>query len=157
MKRILGLLVLFALYAGVGFASAQTTYAVQLNWTNTDSAVAVCSATVTNTCVKSRTLTDVTVSTAPVVISSTIAPSLTTFTTPPLTYTAQITRLYTLVTNYLNASGNPQTSGDAGCGSANTAGPCSVPIFLVLPPSNLTATPVETSELIEPQEVRGMM
>jgi hypothetical protein len=157
MKTFLRLLLLFGLSVAAGAAaSAQSTYNVQLNWTNNDASVAVCSSTVTKTCVKSRTLTDVTVSGTPVVLSSTIAPTATSFTTPSLTYTAQITRLYSLVTNYLDANGTAQTSSSATCGNSNSAPPCAVPIFIVLPPSNLTATPVQLSALVEPEVIRGM-
>lgn len=157
MKKALGkLVILFAVMLVVGAASAQT-YTVNLSWTNTDTATPVCSTTVTKACIKSRTMTDVTVSTAPVVLSSTIVPTLTTFSTPSLTYTAPITRMYTLVTSYLDGSGTAQTTAAADCGTAGSVAPCQVPVFIVLPPSNLQATPVQTSELIEESIPAGMM
>lgn len=156
MKAAIRLLILFAMCLAAGAASAQS-YAIQLSWTNTDTGNPACSGTVTKTCIKARTMTDVTVSTAPVVLSSTILPTATTYTTPTLTYTAQITRLYTLVTNYFDASGAAQVSGNATCAPSGTTAPCSVPVFIVLPPSNLTATPVTVSELVEPEQTVGMM
>lgn len=157
MKKALGgLILLFALALATGAASAQT-YTVNLTWTNTDTSTPVCSSTVTKACIKSRTMTDVTVSTAPVVLSSAIVPTLTAFTTPSLNYTAPITRMYTLVTSYLDGSGAAQVTTPANCGTSGSVAPCQVPVFIVLPPSNLQATPVQTSALIPEAAPAGMM
>lgn len=157
MKAAIRLLILFGMSLAAGAALAQSTYAVQLSWTNTDAGTPTCSTTVLNTCIKARTMTDVTVSATPVVLTSTILPAATSYTTPTLTYTTPITRLYTLVTSYINAAGTAEVTGNATCGTSGTTAPCSVPVFIVLPPSNLTATPVATSEIIQETAPVGMM
>lgn len=144
-KNLIKLVVLFAMSLMVGAAFAQTQYTVNLSWKNTDGTTPTCSATVTKSCIKARIITDATVASAPVVLSSTVVPSLTVFTTPVLDYSGPVTRLYAVSTSYLDGSGAAQTTAGGPCGTANTPPPCQVPVFIVLPPSNVTATPVPVS------------
>jgi hypothetical protein len=120
-------------------AFAQTSNIV-FTWGNTNSSVHACSSTVTSACLVGQTITDTTIAASPVVISSSISPTATTYSTPLPAFTG-VTRTYTLVVNYKDASGKAQATSAASCGSGNTTAPCSVSVPLVVnPPTGFTAT-----------------
>lgn len=145
MKKTLGkLVVLFAMSLVVGAALAQSPYQVNVSWKNTDGTTPVCATSVTKACIKSRIVVDATVTPA-VVLSSAIDPTATSFLTPTLSYTGPVTRLYNVQTSYLDATGAAVTTAAGLCGTANTPPPCAVPVFIVTPPANVTATPVIVS------------
>lgn len=94
--------------------AASSTYAqsptqIVFTWTNNNVGFPICSSTVTSTCIVGQTITDTTVSGSPVVLSSSITATATTYSAPVPAYTAS-TRSYTLVVNYKDASGNAQTT-----------------------------------------------
>jgi hypothetical protein len=158
MKIARWMTVLFAAMLLLGAATAQTTtYDVAIAWT--PSPTAACTTTVTKSCVVGYTVTDVTVTGSPVVLAgpSVLNASATSFTTPVLTYTAQITRLYTVAANYTDSTGAAKVTGNGSCGTSGTPAPCAVVIFYILPPSNLTVTPVQISKLVEASDPTGMM
>lgn len=133
---------LFMLLASVCLsvsAIAQTSNIV-FTWANTNSSVPACSSTVTTACLVGQTITDTTIASSPVVLSSSISPTATTYTSPLPAFTG-VTRTYTLVVNYKDATGKAQATAAASCGSGNTAAPCSVSVPLVVnPPTGFTAT-----------------
>ena len=119
-------------------AFAATPSNIVFTWANTDSSVPACSSTVTTACLVGQTITDTTVAASPVVLSSSISPTATTYTTPLPAFTG-VTRTYTLVVNYKDASGKAQVTAPASCATGNA--PCSVSVPLVVnPPTGFTAT-----------------
>lgn len=110
---------------------AQAASSIVFTWTNNNSGLTTCSSTVTSACLVGHTITDTTVSASPVVLSSSISPTATTYTTPLPAFTAS-TRTYSLVLNYKDASGAAQ---------ATTAVSTSVAVqFVVNAPTGFSAT-----------------
>lgn len=130
MKQLIAALFLFGIPA-----FAQTSEV--LTWTNTAPA---CTATVTTSCGKTLTLSDVT-SLTPLVVSATILPTVATYTITPLPSAG--VHNYLLVVNGFDAVGNAVTSNGATCGTSNTPPPCAVtvpPPFVLGPPTGFKAT-----------------
>jgi hypothetical protein len=136
MKKLSMLLASVCLCAS---AFAQTATSIVFTWSNTDSSVPACSSSVTVNCLVGQTITDVTVAASPVVLSSSISPTATTYTTPLPAFTTT-SRAYTLVVNYKDANGKAQATAPAACGNGSAA-PCSVSVPLVVnPPTGFTVT-----------------
>lgn len=133
MTKLVKLTLLFVMALAVGAASAQTQ--IKTTW---ESAWTPCSTSTSAACSDHQTLTDVTVSGAPVVISSTIPANVTTFTTPIPVPNLYPTRLYTLVVTYRDVNGMLHDTSAATCGSANTAPPCAVTTIPVSNPPSAT-------------------
>ena len=120
MKRILQLALLGGMMMIVGAATAQTK--VVFTWNNTATA---CSATVTTSCGKTQTLTDVT-SLTPSIITTAILATDTTYTLTPLPTPG--VHNYLLVVNGVDGVGNAVTTAGATCGTANTPPPCTITV-----------------------------
>lgn len=108
-----------------------------LSWTNVAPA---CTTTVTTACGKTLTLSDVT-SLTPLVISTAILPTVSTYTITPLPSSG--VHNYLLVVNGFDSVGNAVTSAGATCGTSNTPPPCAVtvpPPFVLAAPTGWTAT-----------------
>lgn len=121
--------------------------AVDLTWKPGSPAWTACSSTITTACAWYYLVIDETVPTAPVTLTpaNTLAPTATTYTTPPYTNNQYATRTYNLVLVYKDINGTTQMDQAATCGSANTAPPCAVTGLPVVPPpspTSLTGTPV---------------
>jgi ABC-type transport system involved in multi-copper enzyme maturation permease subunit len=130
MRKLIRFSAMLCALACLSSASlAQTPPSIAFSWTNNNSGIPTCSGTVTSTCLVGHTLTDTTVSGSPVVLSSSISPTATTYTTPLPSFTTT-TRTYSLVVNYKDASGAAQAT------SAATAS-VSVP-FVVNAPTGFT-------------------
>ena len=130
MKQLIAALFLFGIPA-----FAQTSEV--LTWTNT---AAACTTTVTTSCGKTLTLSDVT-SLTPLVISSAILPTVSTYTITPLPSAG--VHNYLLVVNGFDAVGNAVTSAGATCGTSNTPPPCAItvpPPFVLGAPTGFKAT-----------------
>jgi hypothetical protein len=109
-------------------AHAQTK--IVMTWTNPNTGIAVCSATVTSACINNQVLTDTTVASSPVVVSSTIAPAAATYTITTLP--AAGSRTYSLVQNFLDFAGAKQVTQ-----AATTTVTVPAP-FIVNPPTGFT-------------------
>lgn len=135
MKKLCSLFAILLAFALASPAFAQT--AEVYSWTNV---AAACTTTVTTSCGKTLTLSDVT-SLTPAVISATILPTVSSYTLSPLP-TAGVHN-YLLVVNGFDAVGNAVTSTGATCGTAFTPPPCAVTIpaaFVLSPPAGFKAT-----------------
>ncbi|HTF72618.1 MAG TPA: hypothetical protein VK638_59120 [Edaphobacter sp.] len=129
MKKLL-FAVMLAIFLG-STAHAQAATSIAFTWTNNNNGLPNCSTSVTTACLVGQTLTDTTAASSPVVLSSTISPTATTFTTPLPAFTAA-SRTYSLVVNYKDASGAAQ---------ATTAATATVGVpFLVNAPTGFSAT-----------------
>ena len=128
MKQCKWLLILLLLPLG---AHAQS--AVQFNWTGDgNTGMPACPATTPKSCVSGYTLTDITVATAPVVLSSAIAETALTYTESPLPSVGSHT--WSLVVNGYDQSGNAISS-------APVTVTATVPSITLNPPTGFTAVP----------------
>jgi hypothetical protein len=107
LKKLSAILLAVFLVSVPTFAQAATS--IVFTWTNNNSSILACSSTVATACLVGQTLTDTTVSASPVVLSSAISPTATTYTTPLPAFTAA-SRTYSLVLNYKDASGTAQAT-----------------------------------------------
>ena|SRR6185437_2459055 len=129
MKRIFMLLASVCL--SMPALAAQSS--IVFTWGNGNPGVPSCSSSVTKSCLVSDTITDTTVSGSPVVLSSTISPTATTYTTPLPKFTTT-KRTYTLVVNYKDENGAAQAT------SAATATVTVAQPFVANPPTGFSAT-----------------
>ena len=106
MKNLMVLLA--GLWLGVS-AFAQSPTSIVFTWTNNDAGIPACSSTVTSSCLVGQTLTDTTVPSSPAVLSSSISPTASTFTTPLPAFTSA-NRSYSLVVNYKDSAGAAQAT-----------------------------------------------
>jgi hypothetical protein len=115
------------------FLSLQSRAQVVFTWSGTGNpSLSACSDTVKTSCISGFTLTDITTSSAPVVISSAIAESATTYTLSPLPAVGSHT--WSLVVNGFDQSGNAIASSPA----TVTA---TVPAITLNPPTGFQVTP----------------
>ena len=101
-------------FAALNFtAQAQTGPSIAWTWTNApqNASFVACSTSVTSACLLNYTLTDTTVSASPVVVSSTIDPTASSYSqTVDIAYG---NRIYSLVLSYKDETGTTQTTGAA--------------------------------------------
>lgn len=129
MRKLLAILIL----ALSPFASFAQTGSVNFTWSgNGNPNLPACSGTVTNTCLTTFTIADITTASTPVVISSAIASTATSYTLTPLPTVGSHT--YSLIISGKDQSGNSISS-------TPVTTTVVVPGITLNPPTGFTGTP----------------